>query len=145
MTPIHCYSQPVNFPDIDAGGGMFHGRYLDYYDRARHSFFLSHGINLHALLLSDIALVVVEANVRYARPILLLDELYIYSEAKKSSTKCVMFSQVMFTASADDIPDLKGITDSSKAKNIASISLVSVNLKNKKVVSLPEAIQDIFK
>ncbi len=145
MTIIHHFKQTVNFPDIDAGGGMFHGRYLDYYDRARYDYFLGHGINLHELLLSGTALVVVEANARYLKPILLTDTLHIYSSPVLVGTKCIKFSQAMCTDIPGEFKTVQALIDAKYPKNFVEVSLVSVNLHEKKAISMPQSIMSALR
>ncbi len=141
---IHYDHQAVNFPDIDAGGVMFHGRYLDYYDRARHQFFLSHGINLLELLIAKTALIVVDVNLRYMRPVMLLDQLHIYSQAVKLSGKCLQFTQVVHTTKQIDPTDFTSISESQDANNLLTVKLISVDIGKKKAVELPDMIKNIF-
>lgn len=71
--PVRVYYQ-----DTDAGGVVFHGTYLDYFERARTEWLRNLGFDIGVLAQRDGLLFIVrELRVAYARPALLDDLLEV--------------------------------------------------------------------
>jgi acyl-CoA thioester hydrolase len=68
----------VYFQDTDAGGVVFHGRYLDFFERARTEWLRSFGFDQPGLMRSHGVLFIVRAlDVAYLRPAVLDDTLLV--------------------------------------------------------------------
>lgn len=82
MTP-HVHRVRVYYEDTDAGGIVYHARYLAFAERARTEMLRAAGVP-HAELLRDHGLffVVRRVEVEYLRPAILDDELVVRSEAR---------------------------------------------------------------
>ena len=64
----------VYYQDTDAGGVVFHGTYLDYFERARTEWLRDLGLDLRLLVERDGCILIVrELRVSYTRPALLDD------------------------------------------------------------------------
>lgn len=68
----------VAYADTDAGGIVYHGRYIEFAERARMQWL--HGIELPK---GDIGFVVSEQNIKYIRPLHLADDFYVESSILK--------------------------------------------------------------
>ena len=73
--PIRVYIE-----DTDAGGIVFHARYLHYMERARTEWVRSCGVGLRAGLAENISYVVQRLTIHYAAPAKLDDELIVTAE-----------------------------------------------------------------
>ena len=73
--PIRVYIE-----DTDAGGIVFHAKYLHYMERARTEWVRSCGVGLRAGLADNISYVVQRLTIRYAVPAKLDDELLVTAE-----------------------------------------------------------------
>jgi len=73
--PIRVYIE-----DTDAGGIVFHARYLHYMERARTEWVRSCGVGLRAGLADNISYVVQRLSIHYAVPAKLDDELVVTAE-----------------------------------------------------------------
>ena len=66
----------VYYQDTDAGGVVFHARYLDFFERARTEWLRAMGFDLREMAATqDILFIVRRADVRYLRPAVLDDAL----------------------------------------------------------------------
>ncbi len=73
--PIRVYIE-----DTDAGGIVFHAKYLHYMERARTEWVRSCGVGLRAGLADNISYVVQRLSIHYAVPAKLDDELLVTAE-----------------------------------------------------------------
>ena len=73
--PIRVYIE-----DTDAGGIVFHAKYLHYMERARPEWVRSCGVGLRAGLADNISYVVQRLTIHYAVPAKLDDELLVTAE-----------------------------------------------------------------
>lgn len=73
--PIRVYIE-----DTDAGGIVYHARYLHYMERARTEWVRSCGVGLRAGLADNISYVVQRLSIHYAVPAVLDDELIVTAE-----------------------------------------------------------------
>lgn len=71
---IHKFPFSVAYADTDAGGIVYHGRYIEFAERARMQWL--HGIKLPD---GDIGFVVRELNIKYLRPLKLGDDFVVES------------------------------------------------------------------
>lgn len=75
---IHKFPFSVAYADTDAGGIVYHGRYVEFAERARMQWL--HGIKLPD---GDIGFVVRELNIKYLRPLRLGDDFVVESQITK--------------------------------------------------------------
>lgn len=73
--PVRVYIE-----DTDAGGIVFHARYLHYMERARTEWVRSCGVGLRAGMADNISYVVQRLSIHYAAPAMLDDELTVTAE-----------------------------------------------------------------
>lgn len=73
--PVRVYIE-----DTDAGGIVFHAKYLHYMERARTEWVRTCGVGLRAGLADNISYVVQRLNIHYAVPAKLDDQLLVTAE-----------------------------------------------------------------
>ena len=71
---IHKFPFAIAYADTDAGGIVYHGRYIEIAERARMNWL--HGV---AAAAGDVGFVIRELNNKYIRPLKLGDELTVES------------------------------------------------------------------
>ncbi len=74
MSKIHKFPFAIAYADTDAGGIVYHGRYIEIAERARMNWL--HGV---AAAAGDVGFVIRELNIKYIRPLKLGDELTVES------------------------------------------------------------------
>jgi len=83
MSSVHTYSQRVYYSDTDAGGIVYHSRYLDFAEHARTEFVREvtslHGWSDELLKAKRIGFVVKKVEVTYHKPAFLDDLLSVHS------------------------------------------------------------------
>ncbi|MGO3694532.1 tol-pal system-associated acyl-CoA thioesterase [Marinobacter sp.] len=77
---VFAWPVRVYIEDTDAGGIVFHARYLHYMERARTEWVRSCGIGLRAGMADNISYVVQRLSIHYATPAVLDDELTVTAE-----------------------------------------------------------------
>lgn len=70
---IHKFKFSVAYADTDAGGIMYHGRYIEVAERARMAWLGVDAVPVPG----DVGLVVRNLNIRYMRPLFLTDEFVV--------------------------------------------------------------------
>ncbi|EMP55632.1 4-hydroxybenzoyl-CoA thioesterase [Marinobacter santoriniensis NKSG1] len=82
VTGTNRFELPVRvyIEDTDAGGIVFHARYLHYMERARTEWVRSCGVGLRAGLADNISYVVQKLTIHYAAPAKLDDQLTVTAE-----------------------------------------------------------------
>jgi acyl-CoA thioester hydrolase len=73
MTP-HIFPFSIAYADTDAGGIVYHGRYIEIAERARMSW-----LNNKVPTNGDIGFVIRELNMKYKKPLKLADEFVVES------------------------------------------------------------------
>jgi acyl-CoA thioester hydrolase len=93
----HRYPLRVFFEDTDAGGVVYHGRYLGFLERARSDMLRVAGIDHVAAYRDGIGLyTIVEVRIRYVRPARLDDALLVTSTVERmSSSSCIVAQNVL--------------------------------------------------
>ncbi|MBM4253512.1 MAG: acyl-CoA thioesterase [Deltaproteobacteria bacterium] len=144
MSRTYYFQERVHFPDIDAGGAMYHGRYLDYFDKARQSMLRAHGVDHNDLIKAGYALVVVEAHLRYFKPVRLGDTLHIYSRLVRKSDKVAIVEQLLTTEPVADTELEMPFSDVASRVHTARVHLVGVDLELKKARKFPGELATAF-
>jgi acyl-CoA thioester hydrolase len=92
--PVRVYIE-----DTDAGGIVFHAKYLHYMERARTEWVRSCGVGLRAGLADNISYVVQKLMIHYASPARLDDQLLVTAEPTAAGRVWMNFHQRVFRAS----------------------------------------------
>jgi len=96
--PIRVYIE-----DTDAGGIVFHAKYLHYMERARTEWVRSRGVGLRAGLEDNISYVVQRMNIHYRTPAKLDDQLLVTAEPVASSRVWMSFRQQVLKAGSREL------------------------------------------
>lgn len=93
----HEFHKRVYYSDTDAGGIVYHSRYIDMAEHARTELFRLLGGEQHSFLKdSGIGFVVRSLTVSYNRPAFLDDTLLIRTTLSKCETFTIVFDQNIF-------------------------------------------------
>lgn len=92
--PVRVYIE-----DTDAGGIVFHAKYLHYMERARTEWVRSCGVGLRAGLADNISYVVQKLTMHYLAPARLDDQLRVTAEPTASGRVWMNFRQRVLRAS----------------------------------------------
>ncbi|MFO7529914.1 MAG: tol-pal system-associated acyl-CoA thioesterase [Marinobacter sp.] len=123
----------VYIEDTDAGGIVFHAKYLHYMERARTEWVRSCGVGLRAGLADNISYVVQRMNIHYAVPARLDDQLLVTAEPVAYGRVWMTFRQRVLRAS-----DRKLLCE-------ADVRVACVALGTGRPRRLPENLQDLLK
>ena len=126
--PVRVYIE-----DTDAGGIVFHAKYLHYMERARTEWVRSQGVGLRAGLEHNISYVVQKMNLHFRMPAKLDDQLLVTAELKAASRVWMGFRQCVYRAD-----DRQLLCD-------ADVRVACVALDTGKPRRLPENMQEILK
>ena len=125
--PIRVYIE-----DTDAGGIVFHAKYLHYMERARTEWVRSCGVGLRAGLADNISYVVQRLTIHYAVPAKLDDELLVTAEPVAFGRVWMDFRQRMMRAE-----DRKLLSDS-------DVRVACVALDSGRPRRLPTNMQELL-
>lgn len=137
----------VYIEDTDAGGIVFYGNYLKYYERARTEFVRASGFALRAGLDENISFVVRSVSVQYHRPALLDDILLVTVELQKLGAATMVFSQRVYRhpkGGLDSSCQLSAIDLSAGSLEIlssAEVKVACLALNTMKPCKLPEKLK----
>lgn len=125
--PIRVYIE-----DTDAGGIVFHAKYLHYMERARTEWVRSCGVGLRAGLADNISYVVQRLTIHYAVPAKLDDELLVTAEPVAFGRVWMDFRQRVLRAE-----DRKLLSDS-------DVRVACIALDSGRPRRLPTNMQDLL-
>jgi acyl-CoA thioester hydrolase len=132
--PSHtAFALPVRvyYQDTDAGGVVFHGAYLDYFERARTEWLRRLGFHPPALAERERVLFIVrELRVSYARPAVLDDLLCVTVGVEH-------LGRAQFTLTQQVLRDMERLV-------WASVNLACVEPATLKPARLPERLRDML-
>jgi len=126
--PIRVYIE-----DTDAGGIVFHAKYLHFMERARTEWVRSQGVGLRAGLEDNISYVVQRMRLHFVVPARLDDQLLVTAEPVASSRVWMAFRQQVLRAA-----DRQLLCE-------ADVRVACVALDTGKPRRLPENMQEILK
>jgi acyl-CoA thioester hydrolase len=86
----------VYYEDTDAGGVVYHARYLAFFERARTEILRQLGISQQTLLQESIAFVVKKMDINYHAPAHLDDILTISTQVEQVRKASIIFKQTIF-------------------------------------------------
>ena len=125
--PVRVYIE-----DTDAGGIVFHAKYLHFMERARTEWVRSCGVGLRAGLADNISYVVQRLNIHYSVPAKLDDELLVTAEPVAFGRVWMDFRQRVIRAS-----DRKLLCD-------GEVRVACVALDNGRPRRLPENMRELL-
>lgn len=125
--PIRIY-----FQDTDAGGVVFHGRYLDFFERARTEWLRSCGFDQPGLLRNHRVLFIVRAlEVAYLRPAVLDDMLTVTARIHRLGRAQITLNQEAMRGAEPLVR--------------ASVNLACVSAGDLRPMPLPEAVHSLLR
>ena len=128
LTNMNTYNVTVFLEDTDAGGIVYHARYLNFMERCRTRFFYHKGIDHAQLITSHVGnFVVNHATIDYKSPARLGDELTValdILEIRGASIRCV-----------------QQITRQEQLLVKATITLAFVNPQTGKPIRIPDLLK----
>ncbi|BAJ01757.1 tol-pal system-associated acyl-CoA thioesterase [Shewanella violacea] len=83
----------VYYEDTDAGGVVYHSKYLNFFERARTEWLKSMGVKQASLLAEDIAFVVKRAELNFCRPARFEQDLIVETVVIDLKKASLMFEQ----------------------------------------------------
>ncbi|KMQ74684.1 tol-pal system-associated acyl-CoA thioesterase [Marinobacter subterrani] len=125
--PVRVYIE-----DTDAGGIVFHAKYLHFMERARTEWVRSCGVGLRAGLADNISYVVQRLNLHYSIPAKLDDELLVTAEPEAFGRVWMDFRQRVIRAA-----DRKLLCD-------GEVRVACVALDTGRPRRLPENMQEVL-
>ncbi|MDP0263290.1 tol-pal system-associated acyl-CoA thioesterase [Glaesserella parasuis] len=123
--PIRVY-----YEDTDAGGVVYHARYLHFFERARTEFLRQLGFSQQLLLSQSMAFVVKKMDIDYKKPAYLDDFLTVKSIISELKGAKIVFKQTLWR-------DEECLCE-------VSVVVVSVDLSKMKAIAIPEDIKQAF-
>lgn len=120
----------VYYEDTDAGGVVYHARYLHFFERARTEFLRAAGFSQQQLLAQNLAFVVKKMTLDYKLPARLDDLLVVESKICELKGAKIVFLQQLYK---DDVCLCESI-----------VIVASVDLTKMKAVAIPSTIRDAF-
>ncbi len=120
--PIRVY-----FEDTDAGGVVYHARYLAFFERARTEMLRQYNYNQQKLLSEHVAFVVRRMTVDYHRPARLDDILEVETELTEVRRASLTFAQRIYDQNRNLISS-------------ADVLIACINPQKAKPIALPKSI-----
>lgn len=119
--PIRVY-----YEDTDAGGVVYHARYLHFFERARTEWLRQFGFSQQRLFDEKLAFVVKKMTIDYKLPARLDDSLTVKSQLVEMKGAKLIFEQTLWN---NDV-----------CLNQATVTVACVNLEKMKPIALPEKL-----
>lgn len=121
------WSARVYYEDTDAGGVVYHAKYLAFYERARTELLRQLGISQHKLLQESIAFVVKKMDISYHFPARLDDLLTINSKVDQIRKASIIFKQTI-------------INENNQVISSADVIIACVDITKMKPCGLPKSL-----
>jgi acyl-CoA thioester hydrolase len=128
----HTFEQKVYYSDTDAYGVVWHGSYLRWLEMGRTEFGEEIGIILPELIEQNIAMPVVNINLRYKASAKLNDEMIIETSIQKYNALSVTFEQKIRDKNSD------------KTFVEATVDVVAIDNNGKLYRKMPQILTDAF-
>ena len=117
----------VYYEDTDAGGVVYHARYLAFYERARTEMLRQLDISQQTLLQEGIAFVVKKMDISYDFPARLDDMLTISTQVEQIRKASIIFKQTILNQNKQIISS-------------ADVVIACVNMTKMKPCALPKSL-----
>lgn len=121
----------VYYEDTDAGGVVYHARYLHFFERARTEYLRTLNFSQQILLAKQVAFVVKSMSIDYIQPAKLDDYLMVSTRVEAIKGATLFFEQ---TISRDSI-----------ILSRATVKVACVDLGKMKPIAIPKNIKDALK
>ncbi|ATA24752.1 tol-pal system-associated acyl-CoA thioesterase [Brenneria goodwinii] len=129
---LFCWPVRVYFEDTDAGGVVYHARYIAFYERARTEMLREHNFHQQALMSEHVAFAVRRMAVEYYAPARLDDLLEVQSEIVSIRGASLTFLQRILNSDG-------------KLLSQADVLIACIDPHQMKPIALPKSIVAEFK
>lgn len=123
----YTWSARVYYEDTDAGGVVYHARYLAFFERARTEILRKVGINQQMLLQEGVAFVVKKMDINYHFPARLDDMLTITTSIEQVRKASIIFKQTI-------------LNQNNQVISTADVLIACVNIPKMKPCGLPKLL-----
>lgn len=123
----YTWSARVYYEDTDAGGVVYHARYLAFFERARTEILRKVGINQQMLLQEGVAFVVKKMDINYHFPARLDDMLTITTSIEQVRKASIIFKQTI-------------LNQNNQVISTADVLIACVNITKMKPCGLPKLL-----
>ncbi|MCO6553663.1 MAG: tol-pal system-associated acyl-CoA thioesterase [Gilliamella sp.] len=117
----------VYYEDTDAGGVVYHARYLAFFERARTEILRQLGISQQTLLQENIAFVVKKMDISYHFPARLDDMLTISTKVDQTRKASIIFKQTI-------------VNQNERVISTADVLIACVDIAKMKPCGLPKLL-----
>ncbi|MFC0180190.1 tol-pal system-associated acyl-CoA thioesterase [Thorsellia kenyensis] len=130
LNKIYHWPIRVYYEDTDAGGVVYHARYVAFFERARTELLRTLGFSQQRLLQEDVAFAVRRMSIEFHRPAVLDDELEIETEITELNHASIIFEQRLFRK------------ENQVLLSQANVVVASVSKTKMKAMRLPASIKN---
>lgn len=128
---IYYFDTYVYYEDTDAGGVVYHAKYLHFLERARTDLLASYAVNQKKLIDEQhIMFVVRSCNINFFKPARLCDQLRIATQIKTLKKASLVFSQDIYREDEHLLS--------------ADVAVVSIDSETTKIKRFPDSLINIF-
>lgn len=120
----------VYYEDTDAGGIVYHARYLYFLERARTEWLRESGFNQSELKQQNLIFVVRDMQIKWQKPATLDELLTVTTEVKQIKKASMVMSQV--------------ITCGDVKKASAEVTVACINSHSQKPMAMPDTILNVI-
>lgn len=133
-TQTHYLKTRIYYPDTDAGGVVYHGQYLTYFDQGRTELLRACEVDMSVLQEEQgLIFVVARLDIKYARPGKLDDMFRVETQVASARSRSMEFKQCIILESAATAQERIGETLVE-----ANVSVVCVDTEHFKIRTLPK-------
>lgn len=127
----------VYYEDTDAGGIVYHARYLYFLERARTEWLRSFGFNQSELNEQGTSFVIRDINVKYLKPARLDDELIIETQIESVKHASLKMQQSIYLLESADSQ-----TNTKQKMLVAQVGIACLDAHSLKPKALPKTIKN---
>ncbi len=126
----HTMSLRIYYQDTDAGGIVYHSKYLDFAERARSELLIEAGLSNTCLIEQGVAFVLHRAEVEYKKPAKLDDVLTIETSVVEVKNASMIMEQRFLHSGTELV--------------VVRIQLAFVHPKTMRPIRIPTEVKNLF-
>ena len=126
----HCYNVRIYYQDTDAGGIVYHSKYLDFAERARSELLVDMGLSNKKLIDEGVAFVLSNASINYKSPAALDDVVRVETTVLELKNASLTMQHKFMV---DD-----------KEKVVIELKLAVINPKDLRPIRMPANVKEMF-
>ncbi|MDD8045252.1 MAG: YbgC/FadM family acyl-CoA thioesterase [Verrucomicrobiota bacterium] len=139
-----CLLHRVCYGDTDAGGVVYNGDYLRFFEMARNEMCRARGILLPEFIRDGVAFAVREAQVRYHLPALFDDLLRIEVTCRRDRASSILFDYKVTVQERDGHPHLHPDTAVVTGSTQVVCCRVGLDGRSMRPIRIPKAFTALF-